>query len=83
MISTFIIVLSLTGLLNIPTAIEIFFVPINLKNILAPHLLQKHLFALLEDLNHFNVLFLNELIDKNNENKKLKSLFNSSYQANL
>ena len=33
-----------------------------LKNILAPHLLQKPLFALLEDLNHFNVLFFINLI---------------------
>ena len=33
-----------------------------LKNILAPHLLQKPLFALFEDLNHFNVLFFINLI---------------------
>jgi hypothetical protein len=46
----------------IPAAIEIFLAPITLKNTLAPHLLQKPLLALLEDLNHFNVLFLVNLI---------------------
>ena len=56
------IVLSLVTPSSIPAAIEIFLVPITLKNILAPHLLQKPLLALLEDLNHFNVLFLVNLI---------------------
>jgi len=47
----------LIGLLNIPAAIEMFLAPIILKNKLAPHLLQKPLFALFDDLNHFKVLF--------------------------
>jgi len=47
----------LTGLLNIPAEIYISFEPIDLKNMLAPHLLQNPLFAPLEDLNHFKVFF--------------------------
>ena len=35
-----------------------FLASITLKNKLAPHLLQKPLFALFEDLNHFKVFFL-------------------------
>jgi len=51
----------LTGLLNIPAAIDIFLAPIILKNKLAPHLLQKPLFAHFEDLNHFKVLCFKNL----------------------
>jgi len=51
----------LTGLLNIPAAIEMVLVPVTLKNKLAPHLLQKPLLALFEDLNHFKVFFLKNL----------------------
>jgi hypothetical protein len=36
-------------------------VPIILKNRLAPHLLQKPLFDLFDDLNHFKVLFFKNL----------------------
>ena len=54
----FLIVLSLVGLSNIPAAIDIVSEFSNLKKILAPHLLQKPLFAFLEDLNHLKVFLL-------------------------
>ena len=55
-------VLSLVGLSNIPAAIEILSVFLILKKILAPHLLQKPLFAFFEDLNHLRFFLLINLI---------------------
>ena len=64
-------VFNFVGLLNIPAAIHTEFVPITLKKILAPQLLQNPLLALFEDLNHFN-----DFLDKNfNKILNLKSNF--------